>query len=350
MQLRGRPLRLLFIGMAGALLLVITSCFASMQNGGNSAHNYPYFRVQFIDKQTGWIIGPRLLFTANAGNTWSIIEPPRVGDSIRAEDGPEFAKYLVHFVDAEWGWRVSPFDIEAVEYSANRGASWSEPIKTGVKRRSLVFIDRKVGWVLGERVVGTHDGGRTWLEEPSLKGLELEYPYFLNPTYGWLASRYGVLARTSDGGKSWTVERSLPKGVRTIFFLTPTHGWAVGENGLIASSQNGGVDWKAQQVSIPFDQTFGERARLLDVFFLTAEQGWVVGHNGLILVTTDSGRNWQPASSPTRSPLSSIRFIDPLHGFAVGGNAEPAIPAGSPSHLVIESKDGGRTWQEKTFK
>lgn len=313
-------------------------------------NSYPNFRVEFFDDHSGVIIGPRVFHTKDSGRTWSIIDYVRPSDSFKAKDGPKHAKHLVHFVDAEWAWRVSPRDSESAEYTRDGGRSWTGPIRTGVKARSSIwFVTREIGWVFGDGPVVTRDGGRTWQEETALLNLRLDYPYFLDRNHGWVANYWGIIGKTTDGGQHWSTLRTDLKQVRSLFFLNPEHGWAVGDDGLVASTENGGVDWKIRDAQVPFDSYRKVRTELLDVFFLTSDLGWIVGQSGLILITKDGGKSWTRASTPTRAPLSSVRFTDSLHGWAVGGDSAPPIPVIPPSNVVLETNDGGQNWNAKIF-
>lgn len=332
------------------VVLVLVACFAAPTERVR-IENYPNFRVHFIDDQVGWIIGPRLLRTVDGGHSWEVIKYARPEDAIRANDGPEYRKHYIDFVDRDWGWRISPVELNAVEYTENGGRSWSHPIRISldVHGASLVFVSRQKGWVLGEHPALTRDGGRTWQEVRPLAGLELKYPYFLDAAHGWLANEWGVVARTTDGGESWSVVRSSLKDVRNIFFRTPSHGWVAGDDGLLASTNDGGVHWVTGNAPVSYDSQRKMRTTLLDVFFLTPTLGWISGYDGTVLGTIDGGQTWTRASTPTHAPLSSIRFIDALHGWAVGGYAEPAVPFGQPSNVIIETTDGGQTWRTKTL-
>jgi photosystem II stability/assembly factor-like uncharacterized protein len=331
-------------------ILPLTWSLVRLQSGKIPSKSYPNLRVQFFDEHTGVIIGPRVFHTKDGGESWSIIDYVRASDSFKARDGPKHAKYLMQFVDPEWAWRISPFDAESVEYSKDGGRSWSEPIRTGVKSRSsIVFVTRGTGWVLGDIPVVTSDGGQTWRQETVLANLRLQYPYFLDPNHGWLANYWGVIARTTDGGQTWSIFRSPLKQVRSLFFITQERGWAVGDDGLVASTENGGVNWTVRESPAPYDTGRKARTELLDVFFLTADLGWIVGQNGLILITTDGGQNWNRVSTPTLAQLSSVRFTDALHGWAVGGDPTPVVPVTPPSNVVLETSDGGRTWRARLF-
>jgi photosystem II stability/assembly factor-like uncharacterized protein len=343
-------MRSLLVTSVVTVLLVVLACHAFVQSPWSS-DDYPNFSIQFVDDRTGWIIGPRLFHTIDGGKTWTVIKYARVEDPVLAEDGPEYRKNYVQFVDRDWGWRCSPVDLNAVEYTENGGHSWSKPVKISDEsnRSAVIFINRDHGWTLGTKVFATRDRGRTWQQVPSLNGLELRYPFFLDASHGWFANEWGAIARTTDGGDSWSIVQSHLKDVRALFFHTPTQGWIVGDDGLLATTTDGGLHWTKGSAPVPYNSRRNMRTTLLDVFFLDQTLGWIAGYDGTVLRTTDGGQSWTAVTTLTRAPLSSIRFVDALHGWAVGGNSEPAMLEGQPSNVVIETTDGGKTWRIKTF-
>jgi len=344
-----RTAGLLTLGIA--LLLAAYQTLSQKKEVRLPPSSFPNFRVEFFDQHSGVIIGPRVFHTKDAGRTWSIIDYVHPSDSFKAKDGPAPAKYLVDFVDPDWAWRVSPTDPESVEYSVDGAQSWTEPIKTGVKARtSLVFVNREVGWVLGDVTVFTRDGGKTWRQETALSNLGFAYPYFLDANHGWIANYWGIIAATSDGGQHWNLRSTSLKQIRSIFFLNAKVGWAVGENGLVAATENGGADWMLREAPVPVDSYRHVKTELLDVFFINSQSGWIVGQNGLILFTKNGGKNWLRASTPTNATLSSVRFTDAEHGWAVGGHSAELITSGPPSNVVLETNDGGQNWIMRSFE
>lgn len=338
------------LALASGLILSVTiSCTVYTHEDRCSDDNYPNFRVQFINERVGWIIGPHIFHTTDGGNTWAAIRYKNCIDLIKARDGPGYRKHHVQFVDETWGWRRSPIDYNLVQYTNNGGLSWSDPLKISDDFRGsgLIFSSREKGWVLGENVAATTDGGLTWRQEASLAGLNLSYPFSLDRDHIWLANYWGVIAYTSDGGKTWRIEHAPLKNIRSIFFITTKKGWAVGEDGLIAKTENGGVDWTAYQAPVSNDSWQG--TTLLDVFFLTPDLGWIVGYDGVVLLTTDSGNHWVRAMTSIRAQFSSVRFVNPSRGWAVGGYPRPIISDRKLPGVVIETIDGGKTWKEVTF-
>jgi photosystem II stability/assembly factor-like uncharacterized protein len=58
-----------------------------------------------------------------------------------------------------------------------------------------------------------------------------------------------------------------------------------------------------------------------------------VGERGLVVLSDDSARSWRQAGTPTSVSLTTVRFVDAEHGWAVGHGG-----------VVLASEDGGKTW------
>jgi photosystem II stability/assembly factor-like uncharacterized protein len=114
---------------------------------------------------------------------------------------------------------------------------------------------------------------------------------------------------------------------------------AVGERGhVLVSESRGGSDWR-QIEGVPTRAT-------LTAVTAVGDDAWAVGHDGIILHSGDGGLTWtrqrmaiyDPQSDDPHngSPLLDVLFLDAKHGFAIGAYS-----------LLLETTDGGATWNEK---
>ncbi|CAN5267956.1 YCF48-related protein [soil metagenome] len=78
-----------------------------------------------------------------------------------------------------------------------------------------------------------------------------------------------------------------------------------------------------------------ERAVLLGAA-LAGERIVVVGERGIILLSDDGGRSWQQSGTPTSVTLTTVRFADAMHGWAVGHGG-----------VVLATEDGGKNWTRR---
>ena len=144
---------------------------------------------------------------------------------------------------------------------------------------------------------------------------------------------------------SWREDACL----RDVFFIDEMCGWAVGDQGLILRTIDGGHHWTRCQIRTNHQdgRSFGERldrlkpvtqsllpapvqCRLTSVHFVDRLHGWVAGSFALpyvdrtravVLQTEDGGRSWQRIRGLVLPGIQRIRFDDRTNGWAVGDSA-----------------------------
>jgi hypothetical protein len=145
----------------------------------------------------------------------------------------------------------------------------------------------------------------------------------------------GYIAYTYNDCDSWVRQvRDTINDYYGIKFTDLNHGIVVGgndrtEQGYIARTTDGGQTWTP--VAIPPTTAF-----LRNVAFPDARHGWTVGQLGTIIATSDGGQTWFSQNSTTDSILYDVDFTDSLHGLVSGG------------HVVLFTTDGGNTWRESS--
>jgi len=150
----------------------------------------------------------------------------------------------------------------------------------------------------------TTDGGQNWVLQDTLDtGPPFWQPFrdiqFVGADSGWAVggiSGYSFVARTTDGGTSWTYFDATPLqggSLREVTFLNNQNGWAVGysANGPLRTS-DGGVTWEIQILSPPFFSGF-ESMSIVD-----ANLGWAVEAVGRVYKTTNGGVVWVSNDQP----------------------------------------------------
>ncbi|WP_417223079.1 WD40/YVTN/BNR-like repeat-containing protein [Amphritea sp.] len=78
--------------------------------------------------------------------------------------------------------------------------------------------------------------------------------------------------------------------------------------------------------------TLGPRAFMLGAAN-AGERLVVAGERGIILLSDDNGHSWKQAPVPVSVTLTTVRFADPLNGFAIGHGG-----------TVLTTRDGGESW------
>ena len=166
---------------------------------------------------------------------------------------------------------------------------------------------------------------------------------------------------TSDGGATWTTERTQEFG-RSLFFLNDSLGWMVTNEGL----------WKTVESGRSWTKLPRSAATkwLTQVCFLDENKGWAIGERKSVYMTVDGGKKWSRVDAadkvdtkPENTTFRAIAFADALNGMIVGQSAPPAPPNRLPAYLqpelsnrreqphltiVLETRDGGKTWKPTT--
>lgn len=329
--------------------------------------------VHFLTTSTGWVVTQspnRLLFTTNAGRTWRDVTPPaaRLANAGLLGDGGAIAGAFLSpsrwFVAASG--EKSGRQVSSVYETSDAGRTW-RLAGAGLPgaANSLYFLDGADGWLesdilvaMGQNPVtiyGTRNGGATWtrlsasafLNSPGTPGALTsscikQSLTFSTVSIGWVAlvcngARTPMIARTGDGGRTWTLE-SLPAAGSTaggIYGFPPVFSSAsTGAAGLdtsvavVYSTSDGGTKWTAHVVP----GTLTVRQSIIDVI---SPEEWLVGTGASIHVTTDAGRSWSAVPSGTQftSVVGSVDFVDTTNGWATSIVTEG----------LLHTTDGGRT-------
>ena len=225
-----------------------------------------------------------------------------------------------HFVDAQKGWAVGSGG--AIAHTTDGGKTWL-PQHSGVTEnlRQVEFSSETHGRVLGANILlQTENGGETW--KPILQTTKQNLPrvstmHFLNATEGWLGATIGQFLHTTDGGKTWEIQKTgtTLANITDIHFINSQVGWAVTpqrrDGGFILHTVDGGDYWKIQAKT---------NQAGVAVHFADENRGWVVLGNGNSLLTTDGGETWK-LKTTTRSTrgLQRITFRSHTHAWGLGG-------------------------------
>jgi photosystem II stability/assembly factor-like uncharacterized protein len=231
---------------------------------------------------------PRATYETNdGGKTWK----PFRGGTVGFRRGRSFASGLR-------GWSIDEElrDHGKVFQSDDGGVSWrvvfgTKDVNDFVFGGIQAISDFEV-WVTG--LSGTYrseDGGKTW-QKRGEGGTGLQ---FLDSKRGWVEGN--ILWHTDDGGVTWEGVGSNGKtcfGGFGFFFLNDHRGWAVG--GATEGNMEGGAETGFLTESKDGGRTCEETRRIpgqffWSVFFLNEREGWL-GGIGSVLKTEDGGRTW----------------------------------------------------------
>lgn len=178
-------------------------------------------QIKFTNALEGWATGGEyragvfqgvLLTTRNGGATW---------EESKSKEAHDLSP--VFFTSPTHGCGVN--DDNAI-LCTNDGNTWRTSYadrRQKAVKRDMVFVNEMQGWVVGDGIWHTDDGGRTWQQQLTLpKTNSFDSVVFVSETLGWARTLDGVW-RTRDGGETWTrisdswlarmKEKGLPKVV-----------------------------------------------------------------------------------------------------------------------------------------
>ncbi len=174
-------------------------------------------------------------------------------------------------------------------------------------------------------------------------GRDLNTLYFLDGKRGWVGGDGGFLARTDDGGTSWTPQTvDTRDAVNDIYFRDKEVGFVLAGNAIFSTRDNG-THWNEVRRFLPreFD---GAEVELYSVRFSSKKKGWVVGSiskndsvtDSILLYTEDGGETWRRQRAPSRLELIHVEFANDKHGWIVGTGG-----------TILATVDGGQSWSKQ---
>lgn len=189
--------------------------------------------VYFTHIDTGYAVGgSTILKTTNGGLTWTSQSVP-----------PTHTLNAIFFPSSNVGFAVG----DVVYRTVDAGATWdsvhvADEQWKAPEFRSLFFFSDSVGIVVGDAFRSTTDQGDTWIDGPYdfvMPGASTVIDFigngvgFLGGWTGTTIGMFGIVAKTTDLGKTWTQSLGMEdksRGLRisSIEFVTPSVGWVVG--------------------------------------------------------------------------------------------------------------------------
>lgn len=266
--------------------------------------------IDFFDNDNGIAVTNRgfVFATHDGGKTWPVQRLKETGLLFGRDEGLGAACMLDRdniVVAGEGG---------VVFRSSDGGGTWTSVgwpwgnVSEYFEALTICFADPSNGWMAGNQgpttVYRTRDGGWTWEEVPGMGA------YFIASDFkgarGLLCTGGSAVYRTTSGGDSWSMI-PLPGDLAylsDLSFADADHGWAVGWYGYIARSTDGGSTW-TQQVQ-PTNETF------MGVTAISASEAWTVGYDQdsfkyFYKRTTNGGKTW------TRTTITGEEFYSRIH-------------------------------------
>jgi Photosynthesis system II assembly factor YCF48 len=247
-RLLGMRMRLLALT---ALSVVVAGCGTSALAGAGGQHP-----ASAASSATPVATTSAAASSAKAG-TLASGAPARTAERGLSCQGAQAPSYQpgvdgLQFVSATQGWAVSQATILA---TTDGGAHWRAQLSGKLNLTSVDFVSRLDGWAVGTTsLLATTDGGAHWTALPEPCQV-IRSVHFISPATGFAVAGGqnvggadpevpdlgGVVLTTSDGGHTWH-PLAAPANAQTVCFSDPTHGW-LGADGLLYRSSDGGKKW-----------------------------------------------------------------------------------------------------------
>lgn len=175
-------------------------------------------QIAFLDDNTGWMSGTRVSLAGGQHNLiWRTTTGGMSWDEL--QEAPDFIEHLQTTPD----WAMFAVGGTTLVRTVD-GVSFEQlqpPVPSGMELVGLRMFSKDCGYIiastasdstdLGSAVLFTGDGGQSWDSRFETREYRLKRAYFVSEAVGWaVGSRglEGVLAKTTDGGKSWTTSKA----------------------------------------------------------------------------------------------------------------------------------------------
>jgi hypothetical protein len=160
------------------------------------------------------------------------------------------------------------------------------------------------------RIARTTNGGVSW-SNTNTTGSTLRDAAWSTATSVVVVGE-GRILRSTNSGQTWTAVWDGSNDLRAVSFPTASIGFAAGTGGDLLRTSDGGATWTPLGAQLPDDLPF-----FTDLWFTSTTEGYATADD-LILRTTNGGLNWSWYDAGEQ--LWQLHFQSPTNGFAVAAN------------------------------
>lgn len=226
------------------------------------------------DLHSIFFVGGKMVAVGDKGTIIRLDLASQIFDKIRTGFNETF--FRVKFINDNTGFIVGTNGL--ILKTQDGGLTW-EKISTGISENlfSIDFADERTGFIVGWNgiVLKSIDGGFTWRKFNINQRTYLRNVFFVNQFLGFIVGGEGLILRTEDGGNNWNrITVNSSSGFYKIFFENNENGMILSNRGEILKTKDAGKSWELQRV--------GEPVVLNDIQKLSTGKYIIVGNNGSI--------------------------------------------------------------------
>jgi len=243
------------------------------------------YDIHFSDEKNGIVIGnlpfsDGYLKTHDGGNTWNYASNNRKD------------LYKLSFSSPDTGIVIVTNNYA---YFTNDGGQsfyhgeWTPPIVGHRSSHDYLMINSKEIITVGREgaIAKSKDGGKSWT---TYQGFTFtNYLYDITCTDNktcYACGSIGKVIKSTDGGETWEENNLLLNNYLTkIYFLDNDFGFTAGQKGALARTIDGGVNWEIIQTGLGFT--------IIEIYFYSKDEGYIVSTSGEIGKTIDGGLTWE---------------------------------------------------------
>lgn len=299
------------------------------------------YDVSFVSATVGYISGHHassavgVYKTTDGGTSWNTT----------ANLVANVNYYGIDFIDANTGWVVgNAFGAGTIYYTTDGGTTWipSNAPAPADALNDVFFINSSVGWAVGDNgyIIISINGGLNWTVQTSGTTNNLNAVYFFDTNNGYAVGDSGTILQTTDGGTTWTTLTSgTTQNLNGVHFKDTNNGWAVGANATV-------LNWGATP-SLTASPTFSAQG-LTSTITLTAGSNSYFRSDATVTISgtgityssvRDSGTQITVIATVSASATTGSRTITVADSDGRSGTTSLAINA-APTISSIEDSSG----------
>lgn len=281
--------RVMAVGMGDAMHGVAAGFGGGIYRTADGGESWEFVNSGVTSDLRGvWMVGSDLAFAVGEDTT-----------ALRSTDGGLTWSQMTLPTTSRWLYAVSMWDANngvivgsdiggtgTIMVTSDGGDTWTHE-NAGSLMSSFLDV-YTVGtdhlWIAARdgQVVHSPDHGNAWIGQDLGTTHATESIMFVDENNGWATTNLGV-HYTHDGGDNWTLVTGFPGSVNDVHFATPEIGIASMNQARIARSEDGGETWTTLHTGV---QSW---SLLLSAWMTSETDAVVVGAESIMLYTRTGG-------------------------------------------------------------